>query len=127
MKKNEHLVYSAVGLVALFLLLVALNFLLGARAAARRPDRRQRLHAVARARRRSCAAWTSPVKVKLYVSQGEQAVPVPLRSFAQRVEDLVREFKQAARRQRGRRALQPASPTPRTRTRRSSTASSRSS
>jgi len=33
--------------------------------------------------------------VKLYMSQGE-AVPVPLRSFAQRVEDLVREFKAAA-------------------------------
>src|SRR6185503_2555130 len=37
----------------------------------------------------------SPVRVKLYMSQGE-AVPVPLRSFAQRVEDLVREFKGAA-------------------------------
>jgi ABC-type uncharacterized transport system involved in gliding motility auxiliary subunit len=35
------------------------------------------------------------VKVKLYVSQGE-SVPVQLRGFAQRVEDTVREFKQAA-------------------------------
>ena len=34
------------------------------------------------------------MKIKLYASQGE-AVPVPLRGFAQRVEDLVREFKQA--------------------------------
>ena len=34
------------------------------------------------------------MKVKLYISQGE-SVPVPLRSFAQRVEDLVREFKPA--------------------------------
>jgi ABC-type uncharacterized transport system involved in gliding motility auxiliary subunit len=37
---------------------------------------------------------SAPVKLKLYASQGE-AVPVPLRGFAQRVEDLVREFKQA--------------------------------
>ena len=37
----------------------------------------------------------TPVKVKLYISQGE-SVPVPLRSFAQRVEDLVREFKSVA-------------------------------
>jgi ABC-type uncharacterized transport system involved in gliding motility auxiliary subunit len=37
----------------------------------------------------------APVKVKLYVSQGE-SVPVQLRGFAQRVEDTVREFKQAA-------------------------------
>jgi ABC-type uncharacterized transport system involved in gliding motility auxiliary subunit len=35
------------------------------------------------------------VKIKLYVSQGE-GVPVPLRGFAQRVEDTLREFKQAA-------------------------------
>src|SRR5205085_990418 len=37
----------------------------------------------------------SPVKLKLYLSQGE-GVPVPLRGFAQRVEDLVREFKSIA-------------------------------
>jgi ABC-type uncharacterized transport system involved in gliding motility auxiliary subunit len=37
----------------------------------------------------------SPVKVKLYISQGE-SVPVQLRGFAQRVEDLVREFKGVA-------------------------------
>ena len=37
----------------------------------------------------------SPVKVKLYISQGE-SVPVQLRGFAQRVDDLVREFKSVA-------------------------------
>ena len=35
------------------------------------------------------------MKVKLYVTAGE-AMPVQLRSFAQRVEDLVREFKSVA-------------------------------
>ena len=35
------------------------------------------------------------MKVKLYISQSE-SVPVPLRGFAQRVEDTVREFKPAA-------------------------------
>jgi len=34
--------------------------------------------------------------VKLYISRGEQAMPVALRSFAQRVEDLAREFKSVA-------------------------------
>ena len=37
----------------------------------------------------------TPVRLKLYMSQGE-AVPVPLRSFARRVEDMVDEFKQEA-------------------------------
>jgi ABC-type uncharacterized transport system involved in gliding motility auxiliary subunit len=36
------------------------------------------------------------VKLKLYISRGEQAMPVQLRSFAQRVEDLAREFKSVA-------------------------------
>jgi ABC-type uncharacterized transport system involved in gliding motility auxiliary subunit len=36
------------------------------------------------------------VKLRLYVSQSDNAIPVQLRSFAQRVEDVVREFKSVA-------------------------------
>jgi ABC-type uncharacterized transport system involved in gliding motility auxiliary subunit len=38
---------------------------------------------------------SAPVKVKLYITSGE-AMPVPLRSFAQRVQNLVEEFKAVA-------------------------------
>jgi ABC-type uncharacterized transport system involved in gliding motility auxiliary subunit len=93
LKKNEQLVYSAVGLVALFLLLVALNFLLTL--APVRIDLTQgNLYTLSPGTKKILRNLSSPVKVKLYVSQGE-SVPVPLRGFAQRVEDLVREFKQA--------------------------------
>ena len=94
LKKYEHLVYSAIGLVALFLVLVAANFLV-ARVPARVDLTDGNLYTLSSGTRKVLRGLESPVRVKLYMSQGE-AVPVPLRSFAQRVEDLVREFKAAA-------------------------------
>ncbi len=94
MKKYEHLIYSAVGLVALLLVLVAVNFL-ASRAPARLDLTEGGIYTLSDGTRKILRKLGSPVKVKLYVSQGE-AVPVPLRGFAQRVEDIVQEFKQAA-------------------------------
>src|SRR5436853_1470806 len=94
LKKYEHLIYSAVGLVALVLLLVAVNFLLS-RVPARVDLTDGDLYTLSPGTRKILRELQTPVRVKLYVSQGE-SVPVQLRGFAQRVEDLVREFKQAA-------------------------------
>jgi ABC-type uncharacterized transport system involved in gliding motility auxiliary subunit len=94
MKKYEHLVYSAIGLVALFLLLIAVNFLVS-RAPLRADLTEGDLYTLSPGTRKILANLQSPVKLRLYISQGE-TVPVQLRSFTQRVEDLVREFKSAA-------------------------------
>jgi ABC-type uncharacterized transport system involved in gliding motility auxiliary subunit len=94
MKKHEALIYSAVGLAALFLVLVAANFL-AARAPVRADLTEGSLYTLSEGTKRVLRGLQAPVKVKLYVSQGEQ-VPVQLRSFAQRVEDMVREFKSVA-------------------------------
>ena len=94
MKKYEHLIYSAIGLIALFLLLVAVNFLVS-RAPLRADLTDGDLYTLSPGTRKILANLQAPVKVKLYLSQGE-SVPVQLRSFAQRVEDLVREFKGVA-------------------------------
>jgi ABC-type uncharacterized transport system involved in gliding motility auxiliary subunit len=94
MKKYGHILYSAVGLVALFLILVAVNFLL-ARAPARVDLTEGDLYTLSPGTRRILSGLETPVRLKLYMTQGE-AVPVPLRSFARRVEDLVDEFKQQA-------------------------------
>ena len=95
MKKSETLAYSAVGLAALFLALVAFNYL--ASAVALRADLTEgRLYTLSEGTKKILRALDAPVKLKLYVSQGEQAMPVPLRGFAQRVEDLAREFKSVA-------------------------------
>jgi ABC-type uncharacterized transport system involved in gliding motility auxiliary subunit len=93
-KKNENLIYSAIGLVALFLILIAVNFLV-ARVPTRVDLTEGNLYTLSDGTRRILRSLETPVRVKLYMSQGE-AVPVPLRGFAQRVEDLVREFKSAA-------------------------------
>jgi ABC-type uncharacterized transport system involved in gliding motility auxiliary subunit len=94
MKKYEPLIYSAVGLAALLLILVAVNFLV-TRVPARADLTEGNIYTLSDGTRKILRELQTPVKVKLYVSQGE-AVPVPLRGFAQRVEDVVNEFKQAA-------------------------------
>jgi ABC-type uncharacterized transport system involved in gliding motility auxiliary subunit len=94
-KRNDALLYSAVGLAALFLVLVAFNYLAGL--AALRADLTEgNLYTLSDGTKKVLRSLESPVKVKLYVSRGEQAMPVQLRSFAQRVDDLVREFKSVA-------------------------------
>jgi ABC-type uncharacterized transport system involved in gliding motility auxiliary subunit len=91
MKKHEPLIYSAVGLAALFLLLVAFNYL--AAVAPLRADLTEgNLYTLSEGTKKVLRGLQAPVKVKLYITSGE-AMPVPLRSFAKRVEDLVREFK----------------------------------
>jgi ABC-type uncharacterized transport system involved in gliding motility auxiliary subunit len=94
MKRYGYLVYSVVGLVALFLLLVAVNFLI-AKAPARVDLTEGNLYTLSGGTKRILNSLEAPVKMRLYISQGE-AVPVPLRGFAQRVEDLVDEFKREA-------------------------------
>src|SRR5688500_13540242 len=94
MKKHENLIYSAIVLLALFLILIAVNFLI-TRVPARVDLTDGNLYWLSDGTRRVLRGLDAPVKVRLYMSQGE-GVPVPLRGFAQRVEDLVREFKNAA-------------------------------
>src|SRR5919108_1506777 len=93
-KKYEHLVYSAVGLIALALILVAFNYLIS-RVPARVDLTDGKLYTLSEGTKKILRNLQTPVKVKLYISQGE-SVPVPLRSFAQRVDDLLREFKSVA-------------------------------
>src|SRR5690348_774044 len=93
-KRYEHIVYSAIGLVALALILVAFNYLIS-RVPARIDLTEGKLYTLAEGTKKILRNLQTPVTVKLYMSQGE-GVPVPLRSFAQRVEDLVREFKSVA-------------------------------
>jgi len=93
-KKHEALIYSAVGLAALFLLLVAFNYL-AAGAAVRADLTEGKLYTLSAGTKKVLRNLQAPVKVKLYVTSGE-AMPVPLRSFAQRVDDMVREFKAVA-------------------------------
>ena len=95
MKKHEQLIYGVVGLVALLLILVATNYLI-TRVPSRIADLTDgKLYTLSDGTKKVLRGLPAPVRLKLYISQGE-SVPVPLRSFTQRVEDLVREFKSVA-------------------------------
>ncbi|CAM9974289.1 unnamed protein product, partial [Phaeothamnion confervicola] len=95
MKKYETFLYSAAGLAALFVILVAFNYL--ATGAAVRADLTDgRLYTLSDGTKKILQKLDGPVKLRLYVSQSDNAIPVQLRSFAQRVEDVVREFKAVA-------------------------------
>ena len=95
MKKYETFLFSAVGLAALFIVLVAFNYL--ASGAAVRADLTDgKLYTLSEGTKKILGKLDGPVKLRLYVSQSDNAIPVQLRSFAQRVEDLVREFKAVA-------------------------------
>jgi ABC-type uncharacterized transport system involved in gliding motility auxiliary subunit len=93
-KNTEALAYSAVGLAALFLLLVAFNYLVSG-ATLRADLTAGKLYTLSDGTKKVLKGLQAPVKVKLYVSSGE-AMPVPLRSYARRVLDLVEEFRQVA-------------------------------
>ena len=69
MKKYGHLLYSAIGLAALFLVLVAFNYL--ASTAPLRADLTEgKLYTLSPGTKKILANLPAPVKLKLYVSQG---------------------------------------------------------
>jgi len=95
-KKYDYLIYSAVGLLALFLLLVAFNFLVSRSGLPPVDLTEGKLYTLSSGSKKILQNLQSPVKLKLYASRGE-SVPVPLRSFSQRVADLVSELRKESR------------------------------
>src|SRR6267143_1267339 len=93
-RKTDNLLYSAGGLVAAFLILVLLNFVLGA--VRGRIDLTQgKLYTLSEGTRAVLGKLESPVKIRLYFSQNE--IPLPIKAYGRRVEDLLAEFRQAGR------------------------------
>src|SRR6266481_1265262 len=93
-KKTENLLYSAGGLVAAALILVLLNFVLGA--VRGRIDLTQgKLYTLSEGTRAVLGKLESPVKIRLYFSQND--IPLPIKAYGRRVEDLLAEFRQAGR------------------------------
>jgi len=95
-KHFETLLYSTGGLVALLAVLIAANFIIGAfnlRADLTQGD----VYTLSPGTRAVLAKLEAPVKLRLYYSQGSEAVPVGLKTFAKRVEDLLNEYKAAGR------------------------------
>jgi ABC-type uncharacterized transport system involved in gliding motility auxiliary subunit len=96
MKKYDYLMYSAIGLVALFFVLVAANFLVSRSGIPPVDLTEGKLYTLSPGTKKILQNLPGPVRLKLYASRGE-SVPVPLRSFTQRVADLVSEMRKEAR------------------------------
>jgi ABC-type uncharacterized transport system involved in gliding motility auxiliary subunit len=94
-KGFETLLYSAGGVAILAAILVAANFLLGAFTA--RVDLTDgRVYTLSPGTKGILSKLEAPVRIRLYYSQGSNAVPVGLKTFAKRVEDLLAEYRAAA-------------------------------
>ena len=94
-KPIETLLYSAGGVIVLAVVLIAANFLIGAFSA--RVDLTQgSVYTLSPGTRAIVSKLEAPVKIRLYYSQGSAAVPVGLKTFAKRVEDLLAEYKSAS-------------------------------
>jgi len=96
MKKNtERWVYSIGGVLAVFAGIVALNFILGV-VPARVDLTDGHLYTLSDGTKKLLGKLEAPVRVRFYFNSGDENVPVPIRAFAARVDDLLREFRSAS-------------------------------
>jgi ABC-type uncharacterized transport system involved in gliding motility auxiliary subunit len=95
-KHFEHLLYSTGGVIALLAVLIAANFILSG-FNLRADLTVGHVYTLSPGTRAVLAKLEAPVKLRLYYSQGSEAVPVGLKTFAKRVEDLLNEYKAAGR------------------------------
>jgi len=90
-KGLETFLYSTAGVIALALILIAVNYILSP--VRGRVDLTEgRVFTLSEGTRNILSKLESPVKIRYYYTQGE-ATPVGLKTFAQRVEDLLGEFR----------------------------------
>ena len=94
-RTRETLLYSAGGIIALFAILVAVNFILSPFNS--RVDLTEgNVYTLSPGTRAILSKLQAPVRIRFYYTQGSNAVPVELKTFAQRVQDLLAEFRAAS-------------------------------
>jgi len=97
--KNKGLqtwLYSSLGVAAVFVLIVVLNALAG-RAKTRIDLTEERAYTLSSGTRAILAKLDTPVQIRFYCTRGDNRMPVVLKTYAQRVEDLLGEYQQASR------------------------------
>jgi ABC-type uncharacterized transport system involved in gliding motility auxiliary subunit len=92
-KQFETLLYSVVGVAAMFLILVAANLVFGA-FKTRVDLTAENLYTLSPGTKKILGKLDGPVEIRFYVTEGEKDMPLHLKAYAQRVEDLLSEYKQ---------------------------------
>ncbi|HEV3209433.1 MAG TPA: Gldg family protein [Chthoniobacterales bacterium] len=94
--KFEAFLYSVAGVAAVLVILVAIN-LLGGFFKARSDLTQNKLYTLSAGTRKILDKLDTPVEIRFYFSKDNASVPVPLRTYAQQVEDLLAEYQQYSR------------------------------
>ncbi len=94
LKKYESYIYSGAGVIAVFVILVLANFVLGAFST--HVDLTQdRLYTLSDGTRAVLAKLDAPAKIRLYFTQGSE-IPLAIKAYGRRVEDLLAEYRKAS-------------------------------
>src|ERR1700716_1594576 len=95
-KVAENWLFSVIGVVALLVILIALN-LLGNFSKFRWDLTENHLYTLSQGSQRIVQKLDTPVEIRFYYSKDNASTPVYLRTYAQEAEDLLSEFQQASR------------------------------
>ena len=95
-KVAENWLFSVIGVIALLVILIALN-LLGNFSKFRWDMTENHLYTLSQGSQRIVQKLDTPVEIRFYYSKDNASTPVYLRTYAQEVEDLLSEFQQASR------------------------------
>lgn len=107
-KRLETLLYSTIGIAAMALLLIAFN-LIAAKGRQRIDLTAENAYTLSPGTRAILAKLDTPVQIRFYCTKNVSAMPVFLTTYAQRVEDLLGEYRQASK---GRIEIQRLNPEP---------------
>ncbi len=95
-KSFQVLLFSAAGVIAMFIVLVAINFI-AARLKQRIDLTQEKAYTLSAGTKAILAKLDTPVQIRFYVSQRATDMPVALKTYAQRVDDLLGEYRQASK------------------------------
>ena len=95
-KTLETFLYSAVGVLAVALILIALNFI-ATRAHKRVDLTAEKAHTLSPGTRAILNKLDTPIVMRFYCTKNTSSMPPNLTAYAQRVDDLLAEYKQAAK------------------------------
>jgi ABC-type uncharacterized transport system involved in gliding motility auxiliary subunit len=94
MKKVETWLFPVAGVVAVLVILIAIN-VLGNFVKFRGDLTENKIYTLSPGTKRILDKLDTPVEIRFYYSKDNSSMPVPLRTYAQEVEDLLSEYQQA--------------------------------
>jgi gliding motility-associatede transport system auxiliary component len=94
MKKFETWLFPVAGVVAVLVILIAIN-VLGNFLKVRSDQTENKIYTLSPGTKRILDKLDTPVEIRFYYSKDNSSMPVPLRTYAQEVEDLLSEYQQA--------------------------------